>query len=329
MARRSDSTVTEHLPLGPGREFDRIRAIAAALGPAASGLGDDCALLNLPSGTLCVSTDVSVEDTHFHRNWLSAEEIGWRATAAALSDLAAEGASPTAVLVALTLGPGATDADAATLMRGAGHAAESVGASLVGGDLARGPSVALAVTVLGLAARPVRRAGAQLGDEVWVTGALGGARAALVMLERSRPPHPVSRHRFAHPEPRIKAGLLLAETGATAMLDVSDGLAGDAEHLAAASGVRIEIDLERLPLAEGVVDAAAIHGMEPAVFAAEGGEDYELLATVPPQAGAALHVASAKGPLGYTRIGRVSAGSGVRLLLRNKEVVLTGYDHFR
>lgn len=321
--------MSDHLSLGPGREFDRVRAIAEALGVAATGLGDDCALLQVPSGTLCVSTDVSVEDTHFHRAWLSADEIGWRATAAALSDLAAEGATPIAVLVALTLGPGATDADAVGLMRGAGQAATSVGARVVGGDLARGPSVALAVTALGTAPRPVTRRGAAPGDELWVTGQLGGARAALVMFERGRQPHPASRRAFARPEPRIAAGLQLADAGATAMLDVSDGLAGDAGHLAAASAVCLEIALDRLPLSEGVVEAAAMHGMEPAVFAAEGGEDYELLAALPASAAATLQAASMRGPLPYTRIGRVTEGSGVRLAFKDRDITLTGYDHFR
>ncbi len=321
--------MTIHLPLGPGREFDRIRAITDALGENAGRLGDDCAVLQMPGGMLCVSTDVSVEETHFHRTWLSAEEIGWRATAAALSDLAAEGATPVAVLVALTLGAGATDADAVALMRGAGEASESVGARIVGGDLARGPSLALAVTVLGVAERPVTRAGAQPGDELWVTGPLGGPRAALVTLERGKVPHPASRRAFARPEPRIKAGQFLATAGASAMLDLSDGLAGDSRHLAAASGVALEIELDRLPLAEGVAEAAATHGMEPEVFAAEGGEEYELLAAIPAQAGPALTTASARGPLAFTRVGRVLSGFGVRLVLQGREVVLNGYDHFR
>ena len=184
-SRKSASAET---PLGPGPEFDRIRAIARALGPAARGLGDDCALLPHGSETLAISTDVSVENVHFRLDWLSPREAGWRAAAAALSDLAAEAAEPLAVLSAITC-PRAAGAEELTEMSaGIGEAAASTGAAVMGGDLSSGPAWSLAITVIGRAARPVTRTGARRSDGLWVTGVLGGARAALEAFRRGEKP---------------------------------------------------------------------------------------------------------------------------------------------
>lgn len=318
-----------HLPLGPGREFDRVRAIASALGGRASSLGDDCAVLGPVAQRVVLSTDVSVEEVHFRRAWLGLEEIGWRAAAASLSDLAAEGAEPIGVLCALTVPGSASDDDVVAIMRGVGEAAASVGGSVLGGDLARGASLALAITAVGRAVRPVTRRGARPGDGLWVTGVFGGARAALHAWRAGRLPVPGARGAFARPRPRIAAGRLLASVGATAMLDVSDGLAADARHLAAASQVRLEIDLARVPLGEGVIDAAYAVGQPPAAFAAEGGEDYELLAAVPPAAEEALRERSREAEVPLTRIGAVVAGHGVACRLDGRELPLEGFDHFR
>ncbi|MGB7212637.1 MAG: thiamine-phosphate kinase [Gemmatimonadales bacterium] len=308
-----------HSTLGPGPEFDRIRAIAAALGADAGELGDDCALVPVSDGTLALSTDVSVEGVHFRREWLSLEEIGWRATAAALSDLAAEGAGADGVLVALTLPPGASDVDAADVMRGAGAAARSVRATVRGGDLSSGPTWSVAVTVFGMAERPVTRIGARPGDRLWVTGQVGGAGAALAAWQGGREPSVALRPRFAHPEPRIAAGRWLAAHGATAMLDLSDGIAADAQHLAAASGVRLRVALDALPLAAGVTDPCA---------AATGGEDYELLAALPAGFAGQEECFRATG-VALTPIGEVLGGAGVECTLEGKPVTLTGYQHFR
>ncbi len=317
-----------HLPLGPGGEFDRVRAIEAALGPRAAALGDDCAVLAPPPGALVLSADVSVEDVHFRRAWLSAEEIGWRATAAALSDLAAEGASALGVLVALTTPAGLPEGEVTALMRGVGAAADDAGARVLGGDLARGPSVALAVTVVGSAGRPVTRAGACPGDGVYVTGTLGGARAALLAWLDGRTPEPSAREAFAHPVPRLAAGRALAAAGAHAMLDVSDGVASDARHLAAASGVRVEVDLARLPLGPGVAAEAARRGVPAAVVAAEGGEDYELLVALPEAARAGAERSVAATGVALTRIGTVREGEGAVFLLDGAPLALHGFDHF-
>jgi thiamine-monophosphate kinase len=305
-------------PLGPGPEFDRIRAIGSALGDAAAGLGDDCAFL--PDGW-CVSTDLTVEGVHFLREWLAPEEIGWRAAAAALSDLAAVGASAEAVVVGLSARREEPTEVLAAVMRGVGRVARSVGARVVGGDLTGGAELGLAVTVMGRTDRPVHRSGARAGDEIWVTGTLGGARAALEAWRLGQEPSPGARELFARPLPMIAAGQWLARAGATAMIDVSDGLAGELHHLAAASGVGLAVELERLPLGDGVVEMAERVREAAPAFAARGGEDYQLLVTLPAAVNPTLPE--------LTRIGVVTGEPGVRLTLRGAVLTLTGFDHFR
>jgi thiamine-monophosphate kinase len=317
------------LQLGPGREFDRIRAIARALGTRASGLGDDCALLPAGSGTLALSTDVSVENVHFRLDWLSLEEVGWRAAAAALSDLAGEAAQPEGMLVALVAPASASEVDLSAVMSGAGSAGATVGAPVIGGDLSTGPVWSVTVTVVGRTASPVTRAGARPGDGLWVTGVLGGARAALEAWRRGVRPESVARAAFAHPEPRIGAGQWLAARGAHAMLDLSDGLGGDAEHLAAASGVALKLALDRLPIAPDAVAEARRLDLPVQQFAAEGGEDYELLAALPGEFGP-THAREFQRECGIalTRVGEVEQGSGVHATLGGRPVRLTGFNHF-
>ena len=316
--------------LGPGREFDRIRAMARALGERASDLGDDCALLSDGVGTLALSTDVSVEGVHFRLDWITPAEAGWRSAAAALSDLAAEGAEPVGVLSALVVPDGAKDDELTAFAGGVGEAAAAVGAAVIGGDLSQGPVWCATVTVVGRAPRPVARAGARPGDGVWVTGVLGGARAAVESWRRGEPPPPAARRAYARPEPRVVAGRWLAAHGARAMLDVSDGLAGDAGHLAAASGARIRLTLETVPVAAAAVAEARRLDVPVQQFAAEGGDDYELLVALPPDFGQdearAFEIA---GGIALTRIGTVERGSGVRAELLGRALELRGYDHFR
>ena len=296
-------------------EFDRLREIFARLGPKAGELGDDCALVPIGGTTLALSIDCSIEGIHFRTDWLTFEEIGWRSTAAALSDLAAEGAEPVGVLVSVGM-PGGVD-HSVEIMSGVGAAAQSVGAKVLGGDLTRSEQYLVDVCVLGTAERPVRRAGAQVGDGVWVTGRLGGAALALAGYRSgsagTRPGGGGALgRRYSHPEPRIAAGRWLAAHGATAMIDISDGLAADAGHLAAASGVGLAIALEQLPCWDGVAPIAA----------AASGEEFELLVTLPP---------AFKGTPDFelTRIGECVRGGGVRLLEGNTPVALpAGYDHF-
>jgi thiamine-monophosphate kinase len=303
--------------LGPGREFGVIRDIAARLGATADQLGDDCALVDVGGVTLAISIDASVEGVHYRTDWLTPEEIGWRAAAAALSDLAAEAAQPLGVLVSLG-GPSAVDFPA--IMGGVGAAAASVGAKVLGGDLVRADQGLVDVCAFGTCESPVRRAGARAGDGVWVTGHLGASLLALRSWEAGHRPAPEMARRFARPEPRIAAGLWLARQGATAMIDVSDGLSSDARHLAAASEVGLEIELERIPrLAEvDPMDAAA------------SGEEYELLVTLPPTFAPeqAQELVDLHG-LSLSRVGTCIAGAGVRFMRRGLSwQVPPSHDHF-
>ena len=314
----------DHLQLGPGPEFDRVRAILAALGEAGAPSGDDVALLSIGGKHLALSTDVSIEGTHFLTEWLAFEEIGWRSAAAALSDLAAAGATPLGVLVALGVPKDASDADVADLMRGVGRVATEVGARVLGGDLSNAPAWTVAVTVIGDVAKPASRAGGRPGDLLYVTGELGGAHAALQMWlqQPGRAVPPEARERFVHPLPRIAAGRALSAS-ATAMIDLSDGLAADILHLTAASNCGAEIRLDDLPVASSAIAYATAAGKDAPVFAAEGGEDYELLVALPP--GLEPPILNVK----LTRIGRLVEGDEVRFTSAGTPVFPKGFQHFR
>ena len=317
--------------LGPGKEFDRIRAMmerVAEISGDESELGDDCAIIPLGSRTLAVSIDASLEGVHFRTEWLDFKEIGFRAAGAALSDLAADGATPFGLMVSLGVpdrenGNGADPA--ADIMAGIATMANNVESRILGGDLTRSERYSVDVCVLGTVDRPVRRTGAREGDALWVTGYLGGAALALQgLLDGQRPPAQL-RNRYACPEPRIVAGRWLADHGATAMIDISDGLAADAQHLSAASEVGLEINLERIPCWESVDAMAAI----------ASGEEFELLLTMPPAfSDASASSFRAETGIHLTRIGTCLRGAGgrrggVRLLDNNKPVALpAGYDHF-
>ncbi len=313
---------SRHLTMGPGREFDAVRALLERWGPAAVGIGDDGAVLDVPAGSrLVVSTDSTVEEVHFRRAWLTPREIGWRAAMAALSDLAAMGAAPLGVLLALTA-PQRWRESLDELATGLGEATASVGAPIVGGDVTDGDRLALAITVLGHAPHPLSRAGAKDGDTLYVTGRLGGPGAALAAWERGGVPHAADRARFARPEARVAAGLWCAAHGVHAAIDLSDGLAGDVAHLAAASGVRCVVDLDALPLL----------GVAQVEDALASGEEYELLLAAPRLDVAAF--AAAHDGLMLTPIGRVETSErGVGDAVserRGRQVPLAGaHDHFR
>lgn len=306
--------------MGPGKEFDAVRALLAQWGSAAQGVGDDAAVLDVPAGSrLVVSTDTTVEDVHFRRPWISAEEVGWRAAQAALSDLAAMAATPLGVLLALTV-PANWRSELAALAEGIGRATRSVRAPIVGGDVTDGDRLALSITVLGHAVQPLGRAGAKPGDVLYVTGALGGPGAAVAAWERGGVPALDHRVRFARPEARITAGLWLAAQGAHAGIDLSDGLAGDIAHLAAASAVTCVLDLNAVPCVSGVSAEQAL----------ASGEEYELLV-----AAAALDLpafAAAHPDLALTAVGRVEAARGagaVRAERDGQAVTLpSAHDHF-
>jgi thiamine-monophosphate kinase len=303
------------LPLAHGPEFDLIRRFVrpdeAPRPDVRVGLGDDCAVV--AGNGIALSCDMSVEGVHFRREWLSFREIGWRAAAAALSDLAAVAARPIGVLVSLALPEGDAGDPAEEVMAGVREAVEGVGGTVLGGDVTRSPGpLALDVTVVGEAPRPVLRSGAQPGDEVWVTGELGGAAAAVRALLAGAAPDPAARERFARPMPRVREALWLRERGLpSAMVDLSDGLAGDAAHLAAAGAVAVLLSPETIPV-HPAARAAAADPEDALRLALGGGEDYELCFTAP--LGIVRgHAIDFERELGVplTCVGRVGGGNGV------------------
>ena len=303
--------------LGPGAEFDLIRRVLEKYAPEGAtdrrssgrrvrgvsgvpgvrgvdgggvepqpggrtctvGPGDDAAIF---SDGLAVSTDLSVEDVHFRRSWLTDREIGFKACATALSDLAAVGAEPRAVLVSAAIPAARVDAEG--LMAGIHGAAARAGASVVGGDLSSSPGpLVVDTTVIGQVGRPLLRSAARPGDELWVSGALGGAAAAVRVLSSGGMPAPGLRTAFVDPPDRTGFAMRLAgEFGGRAAIDISDGLLADSAHLAAASGVQVVIVEDAVPIAPLAREELGDRGALEAAFG--GGDDYELLFTAPPDA---------------------------------------------
>ncbi len=284
------------------------------------GPGDDAAVLR---GGLVLSTDLAVEGVHFRLDWISAEEAGFRAGAAALSDLAAMGATPEGMLVSLAVpGDGSVAAD---IQRGIRSAGDRVAASIIGGDVSRSPGpVVVDVVVAGRARPPVRRSGAVAGHEVWVSGALGGSAAALEAWSAGARPDALARARFAQPPDRVPLGTALASARiARSMIDTSDGLVADARRIAAASGVRIRIVEGRVPAHPGTGGDLNL--------ALQGGEDYELMFTAPARAEDRILAIAREVSVPLTRIGTVEEGTGV--VLEDAQGRRTtpgpgGFDHF-
>lgn len=312
-------------------------AAAVALRPGvATGIGDDAAVLDGDPPTVA-TVDLLVEDVHFRRATTTWRDLGHKALAVNLSDLAAMGARPVAALVGLALPRRArpTAADIDELYAGMEALAARSSATVAGGDVtdAPGTAVVISVTAIGrmdAGVAPALRTGARPGDMLAVTGPLGAAAAGLLALTDplvalASPDDERDGLLDAHrrPEPRLDAGRALARAGVHAMMDISDGLAIDARRMAVASGVRIEICLDALPVAAGVARVAAGAGVEADVLAATGGEDYELLVAVDEdtarRAGVPLH-----------RVGRVTEGAPGLVLLRDgHEVTLPrlGWEH--
>jgi thiamine-monophosphate kinase len=299
------------------RELALIRAIESALADRSGRLvrwtGDDAAVVRARPLAI-TSIDTIVEGVHFARSTHSPAQIGHRALATALSDLAAMGAEPGEAYVSLVC-PRDFD-DPLELVRGMEALAQTCATTIAGGDVVRGPALIVTVAVTGWADREdelVGRDGARPGDLVGVTGELGGSEAGRLLLERGErePAELIQRHLC--PEPRLAEGRALAAAGATAMIDVSDGLATDAGHVAERSGVELRIRLADVPVAPGVTAETAV----------SGGDDYELLVTVPPGRRADAERAA---PL--TWIGEVAEGGGVVFLGPDGPVEgLSGYEH--
>lgn len=297
--------------------------------PAARGLLDDTAVVELPGTTLVLSHDVIVEDVHF----LAADppgDVAWKLVAVNLSDLAAKGAQPLGVLMAYSLKHEA-DWDAG-FVAGLGEALAGFGLVLFGGDTVAIPADAprfLALTAIGRATGPVpSRSGARHGDALWVTGTIGDAHAGLRIAKGERNGADALVERYRLPRPRLEAGQRLAPM-VTAMMDVSDGLLLDTRRIAEASGVGAVIDLDAVPLSAAYL-AYAGDDRGARVSAARAGDDYELLFTAPQDRGAELLALSEELGLPFTRVGRIEAGAGLSLLDRGAEIPLPqqlGYEH--
>ncbi len=290
------------------------------------GIGDDASVVR-GRGYAVTSLDAMVDGIHFRSRQLSGEEIGHRALAAALSDLAAMAADPGEAYLMLGL-PNGLDPDVViAIAQGAQALAASHGVVVAGGDVTRASSLTVSFTVVGWAEDPgqlVGRDGAQPGDVVVVTGRLGGAGAGLALLDdRARlsgESATALRERYSRPQPRFAAARRLSGLGARAMIDISDGLATDAGHIAKCSAVRLDLSLAALPLDDGVEEVANQLHEDPGRFAATAGEDYELCACIP---GAALETALASGA---TEVGRVVTGAGT-VVFRDADEELSGYEH--
>ena len=294
-------------PAGPGHtladvgEFGLIGQLVGRFEQGAHvfvGPGDDAAVLRTPRGHVVISTDLLVEGRHFRRDWAEARDIGRKAAAANLSDVNAMGGTAHSLTVGLAAPPTLPVQWALDLVDGIAEEAALVGASIVGGDLTTGSEVVVAVTVVGTCeVAPVRRDGARPGDVVALAGRQGWAAAGLAVLGRGfRSPRALVEA-YQRPQPPYAAGPAAARAGATAMIDVSDGLLADAGHVATDSGVAIDVTRGAFVLADPMHAVGSALGVDPMQFILGGGDDHAILATFPP--GTDL-------PEGFTVIGTVA-----------------------
>ncbi len=316
-------------------ELELIERIEALLGPPRGrvlrGPGDDASVVRA-SGYAVTSIDQMVDGIHFSTEQLTPKEIGYRALAGAISDLAAMGARAGEAYLALGVPPAGGTDKAEAVVRGALELAQELEVQIAGGDVTRAPVLTVCFAVVGWVYDPgelVGRDGAKPGDLVGITGTLGGAGAGLaltdgrVMADRgglSAELATALRRRYVRPQPRLSEGQALSRSGVRAMIDLSDGLATDAGHIARRSGVRLELSLAALPLAPGVQEVAAALGSDARTFAATAGEDYELCACV----GADQQCLGAK--LGLTWIGSVAEGPPGAFFL-DADGELAGFEH--
>lgn len=301
-------------------EFETIEVIRNLLGVpperVAVGIGDDAAVTR--AGAFAVtSVDSIVDSIHFDRQSWPSEAIGWKAAAAAVSDLAAMAAKPADLLVAAGLPGGVTDDELTRLFSGLAEAADSFGMTLIGGDTVSSPVLWLSTTVVGylpVAQHAMTRSGGNAGDLLAVTGTLGGARAGLALMQDgelastarlSEDEIEILIDRQQRPAPLIAAADALRSAGAKAMIDISDGLAGDLAHLTRASKCGAQVELARIPVGELAARVACAVGDDPTEFAAAGGEDYELLIALPAEAIEAARAAAIASGTALTPIGKL------------------------
>jgi thiamine-monophosphate kinase len=333
-AARDGSRLPRTPPVSGAGEFDliaRIRARAARSGERDDvilGIGDDAALLRVPAGRLLVvATDTLNDGVHFPAETLPFD-VGWKALAVNLSDLAAMGAEPAWASLSLSM----RDADAAWLdgfLDGFFALADQFGIALVGGDTTRG-HLSIGVTVYGflVEGHGMRRGGAQVDDDVWVTGTLGDAAAALSQWRAGGAADPALRTRMDRPEPRVEAGRKLSAL-AHACIDVSDGLLADLGHICAASRVGARVDVDGLPASDAL--RALLTEESRRLLQATGGDDYELCFTAAPAERATVAAVAEKTGVAMTRIGKIITGSGVSAFDAQGgewQAPRAGFDHF-
>ncbi len=315
-------------------EFGLIARIAARLpqGPdILLGPGDDAAVVAAPDGRVVATTDLLVDEVHFRRAWSSAYDVGRKAAAQNLADVAAMGARPSALLVGLAAPPDLRLDWVDGFADGLRDECAVVGASVAGGDVVRSGWLTLAVTALGdlEGAAPVTRQGARPGDVVVVAGRLGFAAAGLALLRAGLAGDGALADAHRRPDVPYRAARVLARAGATAMIDVSDGLVGDLTHIAERSRVRIELALDDLPLAPELVEAGLAVGVDPLSWVAGGGDDHAFAATIPSEVAlrAVPMIADLPQPCPFAQVGRVVAGHGV-VFVDGEPPGRPGHDHF-
>jgi len=324
-------------------EFGLIERLLARLGgrddDVVVGPGDDAAAIRVGERTLLATADLLLEGVHFEIGLSSPSDVGWKALAVNVSDIAAMGGRPRFALVSLGAPRETPASTLEQIYSGLDECARAFEVQIVGGDTVRSDRLIVSIAALGeLDGGAITRAGGGPGDLLCVTGAVGVAAAGLALLRAAsadesarellgRFPNLAQAHR--RPVPRVREGLAAARVRATAMIDLSDGLGADVGHLCDASGTGAVIDAESVPLAAGVAETAAWAGAEPVAFAVAGGDDYELAIAAPPDR--VEQLAEGSRPTPVTTIGRLADGGGVRLSRANGATELLaglGWDHF-
>lgn len=314
------------MPLAERALIATLRRQATAGPGVLKGIGDDCAVLRIPPGhEALVTTDFSLEGIHFRRQWHSPESVGHRCLTRGLSDIAAMGGEPIAAFLSLALPRALPQAWVNRFVKGLTSLAREYNVTLAGGDTAQSPAGILAdIIVLGSVPRGQAslRSGARAGDRIYVTGSLGASAAALKQLRQGHKPGRSHLEHFLFPQPRLEAARFLRQKHlASAMIDLSDGLSTDLDHICEASGVGAELWEDAIPRATVGKSKVALE------FALHGGEDYELLLTAPESKSVPQQIAG----ISLTKIGRVTAGRGMFLVdqASRKTLPAKGWEHFR
>lgn len=303
--------------------IEKIRSMFKKGEDVEVGIGDDTAVLNFGGKKLLATCDMLVEEIHF-LPWVDPEDLGWKALAVSLSDIASMGGKPLFALLSLSLPSHLENEWLERFLRGWKELGELFDVSLVGGDITEGEKIAIDSLVLGEADKPILRSGAKVGDRIFVTGFLGDSSAGLrCLLKKIQHPSLVKKH--LRPQPRVKEGMELGKSELIhSMIDISDGLAGDLRHICEESGKGAIIYADKLPLSEDLLSFCHAFGLSPLEFALYGGEDYELLLTADGDISKELQI-----PL--HEIGEITDGKEIVLIEDGKEKIIErrGFEHFK